>query len=375
MAGGTTAADRASPGQRGAARARSNSAHWPTPSHNWRGWLDRTVPSSGTTNVGTTTLARRRNRWWDGVGNRSTTPPNCLECWPNSKLTSPAASRGRTLSRCVATMVPCAGTCRAPAVRDDRGQIVRWFGTNTDITDRIEMEATLKAGGPPQGRVPGHARPRAAQPARAHPQRRCTSSQWPRPPRIVTVTGHGDDGAAGARTSSAWWTTCWTCRRITRGKIEAARGAGRPGRRRRRGPSRRAGPLIDAQAPRADLDAVRRAAVVEADPTRLAQVIANLLNNAAKYTERGRAHPAEAEREGGEAVVRVRDTGMGIARRPAAARLRPVHAGRPVARPLAGRPRHRPDAGQEPGGDARRQRRGATATAPARAASLSCACP
>ena len=52
---------------------------------------------------------------------------------------------------------------------------------------------------------------------------------------------------------------------------------------------------------------------LEADPTRLEQVVANLLNNAAKYTEPGGASCwIGAEREGGEAVVRVRDTGIGI---------------------------------------------------------------
>ncbi|HEX4613148.1 MAG TPA: ATP-binding protein [Urbifossiella sp.] len=51
---------------------------------------------------------------------------------------------------------------------------------------------------------------------------------------------------------------------------------------------------------------------VEADPTRLAQVIGNLLNNAAKYTEGGGRIWVTAAREGAEAVVRVRDTGVGI---------------------------------------------------------------
>ena len=49
-----------------------------------------------------------------------------------------------------------------------------------------------------------------------------------------------------------------------------------------------------------------------ADPTRLEQVLANLLNNAAKYTERGGAIWLEAERAGDEVLVRVRDTGFGI---------------------------------------------------------------
>jgi signal transduction histidine kinase len=51
---------------------------------------------------------------------------------------------------------------------------------------------------------------------------------------------------------------------------------------------------------------------LDADPIRLAQVISNLLNNAAKYTERGGHIWLTAERQGSEAVVTVRDTGIGI---------------------------------------------------------------
>ena len=51
---------------------------------------------------------------------------------------------------------------------------------------------------------------------------------------------------------------------------------------------------------------------VLADSTRLAQVFSNLLNNAAKYTPAGGRIELEAEREHGDAVVRVRDNGIGI---------------------------------------------------------------
>jgi signal transduction histidine kinase len=51
---------------------------------------------------------------------------------------------------------------------------------------------------------------------------------------------------------------------------------------------------------------------LDADPVRLAQVIANLLNNAARYTERGGHIWLTAERQGSDAVVTVRDTGIGI---------------------------------------------------------------
>ena len=51
---------------------------------------------------------------------------------------------------------------------------------------------------------------------------------------------------------------------------------------------------------------------VDADRTRLAQVFANLLNNAAKYSERGGHIRLNVEREGSDVVVKVRDSGIGI---------------------------------------------------------------
>jgi PAS domain S-box-containing protein len=49
-----------------------------------------------------------------------------------------------------------------------------------------------------------------------------------------------------------------------------------------------------------------------ADPTRITQVVANLLHNAAKYTPEGGVIDVLLERAGDEAVVRVRDNGQGM---------------------------------------------------------------
>jgi CheY-like chemotaxis protein/two-component sensor histidine kinase len=54
--------------------------------------------------------------------------------------------------------------------------------------------------------------------------------------------------------------------------------------------------------------------VLDADPTRLAQVFSNLLNNAAKYSEPNGRIDLSAERSGPDVIVRVRDYGIGIAR-------------------------------------------------------------
>lgn len=52
--------------------------------------------------------------------------------------------------------------------------------------------------------------------------------------------------------------------------------------------------------------------LLDADFTRLAQVFGNLLNNSAKYTERGGHIWLRATRDGEQVVVRVEDTGIGI---------------------------------------------------------------
>jgi signal transduction histidine kinase len=52
--------------------------------------------------------------------------------------------------------------------------------------------------------------------------------------------------------------------------------------------------------------------VLEVDPARLAQVLANLLNNAAKYTDRGGVLALTAMLHAQEVEIRVRDNGIGI---------------------------------------------------------------
>jgi PAS domain S-box-containing protein len=52
---------------------------------------------------------------------------------------------------------------------------------------------------------------------------------------------------------------------------------------------------------------------LEADPARLAQIVGNLLNNAAKFTDQGGRVSLTVEREGEQVAIRVRDNGIGIA--------------------------------------------------------------
>jgi PAS domain S-box-containing protein len=100
--------------------------------------------------------------------------------------------------------------------------------------------------------------------------------------------------------------------RIVRGKVEL-----------RKGPvelaavvaraAETAQPLIEAEGHELAVAMPDEPLVVSGDLVRLAQVVGNLLNNAARYTERGGKLTVEGRSEGDQAVLRVRDTGTGIA--------------------------------------------------------------
>ena len=77
--------------------------------------------------------------------------------------------------------------------------------------------------------------------------------------------------------------------------------------------------------------------IVEGDPTRLAQVVGNLLQNAAKFTPTGGRVTLSVRAERGAAELRVRDTGIGIAPDLLARVFDPfVQADRSLARTEAG---------------------------------------
>ncbi|MDM5181787.1 ATP-binding protein [Massilia sp. DJPM01] len=71
-------------------------------------------------------------------------------------------------------------------------------------------------------------------------------------------------------------------------------------------------PLVDANRHALTVDVAPESLMLDADPTRIAQVIGNVLNNAAKYTPAGGRITLLGWRDGAQALLSVRDTGIGI---------------------------------------------------------------
>ncbi len=72
-------------------------------------------------------------------------------------------------------------------------------------------------------------------------------------------------------------------------------------------------PLIEASGHRLDVELPAQPVYLDADGTRLAQVLSNLLNNAAKYTDSGGRIALRIQREGNQVSIVVEDSGIGIA--------------------------------------------------------------
>lgn len=194
-----------------------------------------------------------------------------------------------------------------PALRED-DQISEWVGVHTDVTDQRQTEEALKEADRRKDeflamlahelRNPLSAISNAVQVARRSdtPEHREWSQELIQA-QVTNLSRMIDD--------------LLDVSRITRGKIElrkqvlniipivnSAVEAARP--------------LIEERKHRLIVDFPPGPLRVEGDPTRLEQVIVNLLNNAAKYTESGGRIVLSAREESSQVVIRVEDNGIGM---------------------------------------------------------------
>ncbi len=196
---------------------------------------------------------------------------------------------------------------RAVPVRDDTGRIVRWFGTNTNIDELKQVRADLESASRAKDEflaMLGHElrNPlspiltalqlmRLRSPDAATRERNVIERQVDHMARLV------DD--------------LLDVSRITRGKIElrkvtlelaeiVARAI------------EISSPLLEQKRQHLDVAVAARGLVVDVDPDRFAQVVSNLLTNAAKYSDAGARVAIGAVRRGQRIVLTVRDEGVGI---------------------------------------------------------------
>lgn len=199
---------------------------------------------------------------------------------------------------------------RGVPVRDDSGRIVYWFGTCTDIEDRKRAEARLQEADRRKDEFLATLAHELRNPLA--PIRNALS--------ILRMPGV-DAGTVGQSLEMMERQVHHLVRlvddlldvsRVMRGKItlhserlELARAMAHA--------VETVQPLIADQGHELAVIMPDPSLTVEADPVRLAQIIGNLLANAARYTDRGGRIELDARREGAHAVIRVRDTGIGIA--------------------------------------------------------------
>lgn len=202
---------------------------------------------------------------------------------------------------------------RALPIRDKDGRIVRWFGTNTDVTEQREQEKALA-----QAKLAAERASRAKDEFLAILAHELRNPLAPITTALELARLRGEE-TPGERDVIQRQVThlvrlvddLLDLSRISSGKVDL-----------HREPVELAdvvakalemsGPLIEQKRHRLDVDVPRSGLVVDGDPTRLAQIVSNLLNNAAKYTDPGGSIRVVAGRDRQGVVLRVRDTGIGL---------------------------------------------------------------
>jgi len=200
---------------------------------------------------------------------------------------------------------------------DEAGEPLRWIGISMDVTERKRMEESLRR--QTEALQEADRRKNEFLSILAHELRNPLA---PISNAIQILTLRGDDPALVAQTKEVMERQVHQMTRmvddllevsrISRGKIslhtapldlaEVVATAVETSR-----------PLVEAHHHTLTVTLPRSPARVEADGARLAQVLSNLLNNAAKYTEDGGRIDLIVEQAQGDVVIRVRDNGIGIA--------------------------------------------------------------
>jgi PAS domain S-box-containing protein len=200
---------------------------------------------------------------------------------------------------------------RAVPIRDEHGKVLRWFGTNTDVTERRAAEEALRN---------ADRRKDEFLATLAHELRNPLA---PLRHGLQIMELAGDDGATVEQTRTMMERQLNQLVRLVDDLLDVSRiSRGKLALRREQielaavleNAVETSRPVIEAAGVELSISVSHEPLYVDGDTTRLAQVFANLLNNAAKYSERGRRIQLAAQRQGSDVVVSVKDEGVGIPR-------------------------------------------------------------
>lgn len=198
---------------------------------------------------------------------------------------------------------------RALPIRDERGRIVRWFGTNTDIDDRLRLEQELKEANRRKDEfiaTLAHELRNPLAPVQAGVElMKMTRSLPPQLLRTRDIMDRQlahlvrliDDLLDVSRITSGkldLQTAVIPVKAILDSALEVSR--------------------LHIESARHELEVALppQPLAVDGDLVRLAQVVTNLLNNAAKYTPDGGRIRLAVEQDGHDVLLRVSDNGIGI---------------------------------------------------------------
>jgi PAS domain S-box-containing protein len=197
---------------------------------------------------------------------------------------------------------------RAAPIRDEGGTVVRWFGTNTDVTEQRDAEEALRDADRRKDEfiaTLAHELRNPLAPIRCgldvleHAQDATTRLHIVRTmdrqlAHMVRLVDDLLDVSRISRGQVELHRTKLTLRSVIDAAVETSR------------------PVIEEGKHTLTVVMPEEPLWVDGDLTRLAQVVANLLNNAAKYTPQGGRIDVDVYAEEGDAVIRVSDTGVGI---------------------------------------------------------------
>ncbi|MGH7170664.1 MAG: hybrid sensor histidine kinase/response regulator [Gemmataceae bacterium] len=260
-----------------------------------------------------TTLEQMRGWGWQSVHDPDELP-KVLERWQASLATGqpfemvfPLKSKTGAFRQFLTRIEP---------IKDDKGRVVRWFGSNTDVTKQTRTANELRRLSAELSE--NHRRKDEFLATLAHELRN------PLAPirnglQLMRLASGQVETVEQARIMMERQMTqlvrlvddLMDMSRISRGKIEL--------RKERVGLAavldnavEGSRPFVKEMGHELTVKMPTHPVVVDADPTRLAQVFTNLLNNAAKYSDKGGHIWLTVERQGSDVVVSVRDKGIGI---------------------------------------------------------------